>query len=55
MLDISGSGRQLEKLLGMGSGSSPGLRDTAVQTVLQQAEALSSGWLGSRGGSVRYG
>jgi type I restriction enzyme R subunit len=33
-------------------GYPPDLQDTAVQTVLQQAEALSSGWSVSRGGSV---
>ncbi|MDI9331427.1 MAG: type I restriction endonuclease subunit R [Alphaproteobacteria bacterium] len=33
-------------------GYPPDLQDTAVQTVLQQAEALSSGWTVSRGGSV---
>jgi len=30
----------------------PDLQDTAVQTVLQQAEALSSGWSISRGGPI---
>jgi type I restriction enzyme R subunit len=30
----------------------PDLQDSAVQTVLQQAEALSSGWTVSRGGIV---
>jgi hypothetical protein len=44
MSDLSGSGHQLGDLLGIGSGSPPDLQDTAVQTVLQQAEALSSGW-----------
>lgn len=33
-------------------GYPPDLQDTAVQTVLQQAEALSSGWTVSRGGTV---
>lgn len=33
-------------------GYPPDLQDTAVQTVLQQAEALSSGWSVSRGGSL---
>jgi type I restriction enzyme R subunit len=33
-------------------GYPPDLQDTAVQTVLQQAEALSSGWTLSRGGIV---
>lgn len=33
-------------------GYPPDLQDTAVQTVLQQAEALSSGWSVSRGGTV---
>ncbi len=33
-------------------GYPPDLQDTAVQTVLQQAEALSSGWSVSRGGTA---
>lgn len=33
-------------------GYPPDLQDTAVQTVLQQAEALSSGWSVSRGGAL---
>jgi type I restriction enzyme R subunit len=33
-------------------GYPPDLQDAAVQTVLQQAEALSSGWTVSRGGAV---
>lgn len=33
-------------------GFPPDLQDSAVQTVLQQAEALSSGWSVSRGGSL---
>ena len=33
-------------------GYPPDLQDAAVQTVLQQAEALSSGWSVSRGGSI---
>ena len=33
-------------------GYPPDLQDAAVQTVLQQAEALSSGWTVSRGGTV---
>ncbi|KRG85673.1 type I restriction endonuclease subunit R [Stenotrophomonas sp. CW117] len=33
-------------------GYPPDLQDSAVQTVLQQAEALSSGWSVSRGGTV---
>lgn len=44
MSDLSESGYQLKKLLGMNSRSPPDLQDAAVQTVLQQAEALSSGW-----------
>lgn len=34
-------------------GYPPDLHDTAVQTVLQQAEALSSGWCVSRGGAAK--
>lgn len=50
MSDLSGIGHQLEDLIGMSSVSQPDLQDTAVQTVLQQAEALSSGWSVSHGG-----
>jgi len=52
MSDLSGSGHQLEELIGMSSVSPPDLQDTSVQTVLQQAEVLSSRWLISRGGSL---
>lgn len=44
MSDLSGSGHQLEELIGMSSLSLPDLQDTSGQTVPQQAEALSSGW-----------
>ncbi|WP_175906134.1 type I restriction endonuclease subunit R [Burkholderia seminalis] len=36
-------------------GYPPDLQDLAVQTVLQQAEALSSGWAFSRGGAILHG
>ncbi|CAI8694745.1 type I restriction endonuclease subunit R [Burkholderia sp. IT-111MI5] len=36
-------------------GYPPDLQDLAVQTVLQQAEALSSGWAFSRGGTTLHG
>jgi hypothetical protein len=51
MSDLSGSGHQLESQIGMSSVSQPDFQDTAMQTVLQQAEALSSGWSVSHGGA----
>lgn len=52
MSDLSESGYQLKKLLGMNSRSPPDLQDVTVQTVLQLDEALSSGWSVSRGGTL---